>query len=156
MIKKPLCLLLIITVCASLFTACGSEKQEKITDAVSIASRVLINGEVSDTVEASLGAFQGKQGDYIEFIFSEPQEINTIHIIEKTTTVRQFNIYAEVDEKYKLIYTGKNILNENIAVERTTATALKLEILNTQIGDDNFIIQGVSAYNIKEETPDVN
>ncbi len=156
MIKKVITLLLVISVCFVLFASCGNNKKERVTDIINTASQIRINDKKSDTVEASLGAFQGKQGAYIEFIFDEPQEFNTINIIEKTATVRQFNIYAETDGKYTLIHTGKNILNDNITVESTVATALKIEIVNTQIGNDNFIIQGVSAYSIKEDTQNAN
>ena len=98
-----------------------------------------------------MGAFQGKQGDYIEFRFDEEQTFNTIFINEKSASVRQYNIFAEIDGEFKLIYTDKLIINENIAVEETTATALKIEIVNTEIGNDNFIIQGISAYNIEQK-----
>ena len=97
-----------------------------------------------------MGAFEGKQGDYIIFRFDEEQTFNTVFINEKTTSVRQYNIFAEVDGKFKLIYTDKLILNENIVIEETTATAIKIQIVNTEIGNDHFIIQGVSAYNTKE------
>jgi len=135
---------LLLALC--LFTSCG---REKITDVVNNAEVVLINGKEVDTVEAAMGAFQGKQGDYIEFRFDEEQTFNTVFINEKSTSVRQYNIYAEVDGKFKLIHTSKLIVNENIPVETTTATALKIEIVNTEIGNDNFIIQGISAYNIE-------
>ncbi len=131
-----------------LFSSCGGEK---IIDVVSTAEAVLINGEEVDTVEAAMGAFQGKQGDYIEFRFPEEQTFNTVFINEKTTTVRQFNIFAEVDGRFKLIYTSKLIVNDNIKIEQTTATALKIQIVNTEIGNDNFIIQGISAYNIEQK-----
>ncbi len=131
-----------------LFSSCGGDK---IIDIVNTAETVLINGEKIDTVEASMGAFQGKQGDYIEFRFPKEQTFNTVFINEKSTTVRQYNIYAEVDGKFKLIYTDKLIVNDNIAVEKTTATALKIQIVNTEIGNDNFIIQGISAYNIEQK-----
>ena len=137
---------IILIIC--LFTSCGSER---IVDVVSTAEAVLINGEEVDTVEASMGAFQGKQGDYIEFRFSEEQTFNTVFINEKSTSVRQYNIFAEVDGRFKLIYTDKLIVNDNIKVEKTTATALKIQIVNTEIGNDKFIIQGVSAYNIEEK-----
>lgn len=137
---------IILIVC--LFSSCGGDK---IIDIVSTAETVLINGSEVDTVEASMGAFQGKQGDYIEFRFKEEQTFNTVFINEKTTSVRQFNIYAEVDGRFKLIYTSKLIVNDNIQIEQTTATALKVEIVNTEIGNDNFIIQGISAYNIEQE-----
>ncbi len=138
-----LCVILLVS-----FTACG--KDGGVTDAIGTNKTVLINGEEVDTVEASMGAFQGKQGAYIEFRFSEPQVIDTYFIIEKTTSVRQFNIYAEVDGKFKCVYTGRNILNEEIKTEPETATAVKLEILNTQIGNDAFTITSVSAYNSQE------
>ncbi len=131
-----------------LFSSCGGDR---VVDIVSTAETVLINGEAVDTVEASMGAFQGKQGDYIEFRFEEAQTFNTVFINEKSTTVRQYNIFAEVDGEFRLIYTDKLIINENIAVEETTATALRIQIVNTEIGNDNFIIQGVSAYNIKQK-----
>lgn len=131
-----------------LFSSCGGEK---IIDVVSTAETVLINGEEVDTVEAAMGAFQGKQGDYIEFRFPEEQTFNTVFINEKTTTVRQFNIFAEVDGRFKLIYTSKLIVNDNIKIEQTTATALKIQIVNTEIGNDNFIIQGICAYNIEQK-----
>ena len=137
---------IILIIC--LFSSCGGER---IVDIVNTAETVLINGEEVDTVEASMGAFQGKQGDYIEFRFPEEQTFNTVFINEKSTTVRQYNIYAEVDGKFKLIHTDKLIINDNISVEKTTATAIKIEIVNTEIGNDNFIIQGVSAYNIEEK-----
>ena len=131
-----------------LFSSCGGNR---IVDVVSNAETVLINGEVVDTVEASMGAFQGKQGDYIEFRFPDKQTFNTVFINEKTTSIRQYNIFAEVDGEFKLIHTDKLILNENIAVEETTATAIKIQIVNTEIGNDNFIIQGVSAYKIEQK-----
>jgi len=140
---SAVCIILIIC----LFSSCGGNR---IEDIITSAETVLINGEAVDTVEASMGAFQGKQGDYIEFRFEEAQTFNTVFINEKSTTVRQYNIFAEVDGKFKLIHTDKLILNENIAVEETTATAIKVQIINTEIGNDNFIIQGISAYNIEE------
>lgn len=122
-----------------------------ITDIITAADSILINGEQTHTVEAEMGAFQGKQGDYIEFRFSQPQEFNTVFINEKTASVMQFNIFAEVDGKFELIYTGKQILNENISLETTCATALKVQIVNTKIGNDGFKIQGISAYNLESE-----
>ena len=139
--------LVTITVC---FTGCAGD-EEDISEVISSAQKVLINGTEVDTVEARMGAFQGKQGDYIEFIFSEPQKINTVHIIEKTTSVRHFNIYADEDGKYKLLYTGKTIFNDTIPVEETETSAIKIVILNTEIGNDNFIIQGITAYNITDK-----
>lgn len=144
--KKILLSFTSILLIICLFSACGGDR---IVDIVSTAKTVLINGEAVDTVEASMGAFQGKQGDYIEFRFDEAQTFNTVFINEKSTSVRQYNIFAEVDGEYKLIYTDKLIINENISVEETTATALKIQIVNTEIGNDNFIIQGVNAYNIE-------
>ena len=104
-----ICLLLLITSLCSC-----SQKREKIVDVISTATSVFINGEQNETVEASMGAFKGKQGDSIEFRFEEPQEFNTVFITEKTATVRQFNIFAEIDGKFQLIYTGKLITAENI------------------------------------------
>ena len=149
MMKKAIGILLCLVLFITLFSGCKSE-ENKVIDIIHEAAIVTINGTQVDSVEASMGAFEGKQGDYIEFRFSELQTFNTIFIIEKTTSVRQFNIYAEVDGKYKLVYTGKNIFAENISIDPVTASAFKLEIVNTQIGNDNFIIQGISAYNIKE------
>lgn len=146
--KKFFCSLVSIILLISVFSSCG---RERIVDVLTTAETVLINGEEVDTVEASMGAFQGKQGDYIEYRFSEEQTFNTVFINEKSTSVRQFNIFAEVDGRFKLIYTDKLIMNENIAVEQTTATALKIQIVNTEIGNDNFIIQGINAYNIEEK-----
>ena len=145
--KKSLLSIISTLLIIGLFSSCGSDR---ILDIVTTAELVLINGEAVDTVEASMGAFQGKQGDYIEFHFTEEQTFNTVFINEKSTSVRQYNIFAEVDGEFKLIYTDKLILNENIEVEQTTATALKIQIVNTDIGNDNFIIQGISAYNIEE------
>ncbi|MGN1315935.1 MAG: hypothetical protein ACI4VW_02640 [Acutalibacteraceae bacterium] len=142
-IYSAICMVFLLSVLSS----CGTDR---ITDVITTAETVLINGKEVDTVEASMGAFQGKQGDYIEFRFKEPQTFNTVFINEKSTSVRQFNIYAEVDGQFKLIYTSKLILNENINLERTTATALKIEIVNTEIGNDSFTIQGINAYNIAE------
>ena len=144
--KKALFSIISLILIISLFSSCGGEK---VVDVISNAETVIVKGEVVDTVEASMGAFQGKQGDYIEFRFDEAQTFNTIFINEKSTSVRQYNIFAEVDGEFKLIHTDKLIINENIAVEETTATALKIQIVNTEIGNDNFIIQGVSAYNIE-------
>ena len=145
--KNFLCSLLSLVLILSLFSSCGGERVE---DIVATAETVIVNGEVVDTVEASMGAFEGKQGDYIIFRFDEERTFDTIFINEKTTSVRQYNVFAEIDGKFKLIYTNKLILNENIAVEETTATAIKIQIVNTEIGNDNFTIQGISAYNIEE------
>ena len=146
--KKFLFSLTSIILIICIFSSCGGNR---VVDIVSNAETVLINGETVDTVEASMGAFQGKQGDYIEFRFNEEQTFNIVFINEKSTSVRQYNIFAEVDGEFMLIYTDKLIINENIAVEETTATALKIQVVNTEIGNDNFIIQGISAYNIEQK-----
>lgn len=145
--KKILISITGIILIIGIFSSCGGNR---IVDVVNTAETVLINGEEVDTVEASMGAFQGKQGDYIEFRFPEEETFNTVFINEKSTSIRQYNIFAEVDGEFKLIYTDKLITNENIAVEETTATALKIQIVNTEIGNDNFIIQGINAYNIEK------
>ncbi len=145
--KKIILVLFCLVLILFSFNGC---KNDKIEDAVQSEKTVYINGVKANTVEAEMGAFQGKQGDNIEFRFSEPQTIDTFFVIEKTTSVRQFNIYGEVDGKYKLLYTGKNILNEEIKIQPETVTGIKLDILNTQIGNDKFIIQSVSAYNTQE------
>lgn len=147
---KIISALLAICCLVSVLNACEKNNSKKIADVIRDAETVLINGIESDTVEAALGAFEGKQGDYIEFRFSEPQTFNTLFITEKTATVRQYNVYAEKDGKFALVYTGKHIFQENIKIPETTATALKLEIVNTQIDDDHFIIQSISAYNLSE------
>ena len=144
-------LLVAIVLLVTAFSGCGKADENKIIDIIQGAETVIVKGVQTDTIEASMGAFQGKQGDYIEFHFDEPQTFNTVFITEKTATVRQFNIYAEIKGKYTLVHTGKVILQENITIDTVTADALKLEIVNTQIGNDNFIIQSISAYNIVEE-----
>lgn len=154
---KIIALLIALFTIVYVFSACSNNDKNEIVNIIQNAEKVYINEVENTTVEAYLGAFEGSQGDFIEFKFTEPQTFNTVFIAEKTATVRQYNIYAEVDGKYKLVHTGKHIFQENITLKETTATALKLEIVNTQIGDDHFIIQGVSAYNIPEgETNNVN
>ncbi len=147
--KKTISVILCLILIGTIFSGCKKD-ENRVTDIIQEATIVSINGIRIDTIEAAMGAFSGKQGDYIEFRFSELQTVNTFFIIEKTTTVRQYNIYAEIDGRYKLVHTGKNIFPENIIIEPVTASAIKVEIVNTQIGDDNFTIQGISAYNIKE------
>lgn len=150
--KKALKLTSII-LCLAVLTVClcgCAQKREKIVDVISTATSVFICGEQVETVEASMGAFKGKQGDFIEFRFDEPQSFNTVFISEKTATVRQYNIFAEIDGEFQLIYTGKLITAENITFDTVTATAFKFTVVNTEIGNDEFIIQGISAYDIKE------
>ncbi len=144
---KLLSLLIAVLV---LLSSCGSNDENKVVDVIQNAAVVSINDVAQTTVEASLGAFEGKQGDYIEFRFDEPQTFNTAFIVEKTATVRQFNIYAEINGKYNLVYTGKHIFQDNIVFEEVTASAFKFEVVNTQIGNDHFVIQSISAYNINE------
>ena len=148
---KFISLLVALVLLVTAFSGCGKADENKIIDIIQGAETVIVKGVQTDTIEASMGAFQGKQGDYIEFRFDEPQTFNTVFITEKTATVRQFNIYAEIDGKYTLVHTGKVILQENITIDTVTADALKFEVVNTQIGNDNFIIQSISAYNIVEE-----
>ena len=142
--------LLLALVCILSLCGCGEDDTNRVEDIITIADSVSINGKSVDTVEARMGAFEGSQGDYIEFKFSEAQTFNTVFVNEKTTSIRQFNIYAEVDGQYKLIYTGKNVFNNEIPVEETTATAIKFEVVNTEIGNDAFTVIGISAYNIQE------
>lgn len=148
--KKLFCLFYSVVIILSCFSGCKKNDDGKVTDIIQEATIVSINGTQVDTVEASMGAFEGKQGDFIEFRFSELQTFNTIFIIEKTTSIRQFNVYAEVEGKYKLVYTGKNVFSENIEIDPVTTSSFKFEVVNTEIGNDNFIIQGISAYNITE------
>ena len=141
-----LCLVILIT------SLCGcSQKREKIVDVITLATSVYVCGEKSETVEAFMGAFKGKQGDSIEFYFDEPQTFNTVFITEKTATVRQFNISAEIDGEFQLIYTGKLLMAENITFDTVTATAIRFTVVNTEIGADEFVIQGINAYNITEQ-----
>ena len=144
--KKVLSVFLIFTLAVCTFSACNNSNKPKITDVISVVNTVKINGKAIDTVEARMGAFQGKQGDYIEFLFDEPVTFDSFFINEKTTAVRQFNIYVSDGDKYKLIHTGKSITIENINFEPVTTTAIKVVIVNTEIGNDSFIIQGISAY----------
>ena len=143
---KTLSIILCLLILTSAFCSCG-KKRERIVDVISTASSVYINNEANDTVEASMGAFKGKQGDFIEFRFDEPQTFNTVFITEKTATVRQYNLFAEIDGEFQLIYTGKLIMAENITFDTVTATAFKFTVVNTEIGSNEFIIQGISAYN---------
>ena len=151
-ISRIICLTLTICALTFAFSGCSSSSEGRVTDIINTADAVYISGTPVNTVEARMGAFQGKQGDYIEFRFTEPCMFNTIFINEKTANVRQYNIYAEIDGKYKLVHTGKNIFQENIVIEPVTATGIRLEIVNTPIGDDSFVIQGVSAYYIPQTT----
>ena len=146
---KGFCLLCVINLLFGTFSGCNGSSDEGVSDIITAADEVYINGILTDTVEARMGAFQGKQGDYIEFHFNEPWMFNTVFINEQTATIRQYNIYAEIDGKYTLVHTGKNVLQEDITVEPVMVTGFKLEIVNTAIGDDNFVIQGISAYYIK-------
>lgn len=146
---KGFFLLCVINILFGTFSGCNGSSDNGVSDIITAADEVYINGTLTDTVEARTGAFQGKQGDYIEFRFDEPWMFNTVFINEKTATIRQYNIYAEIDGKYTLVHTGKNVLQENIVVEPVMVTGFKLEIVNTAIGDDNFVIQGISAYYIK-------
>ncbi len=150
--RKIIAALLAVLLALAALAGCSKDAGGRVTDVASAAQTVRINGVIADTVEAQSGAFEGKQGDTIEFEFAEPETFNTVFIIEKTTTVRQFNIYAKVDGLDKLVYTGKRIVAENCEFETVEATALKIEILNTEIGDDHFIIQGISCYCLGEET----
>ncbi len=146
---KGFCLLCVINLLFGTFSGCKGSSDDGVSDIITAADEVYINGILTDTVEARMGAFQGKQGDYIEFHFNEPWMFNTVFINEQTATIRQYNIYAEIDGKYTLVHTGKNVLQEDITVEPVMITGFKLEIVNTAIGDDNFVIQGISAYYIK-------
>lgn len=146
---KSICLLCIMSLLVCAFSGCKGNSDNSVSDIITAATEVYVNGVLTDTVEARMGAFQGKQGDYIEFKFSEPWMFNTVFINEKTATIRQYNIYAEIDGKYTLVHTGKNVFQENIIVDPVMVTGFKLEIVNTAIGDDNFVIQGISAYYIK-------
>jgi hypothetical protein len=65
--------------------------------------------------------------------------------------VRQFNISAEIDGEFQLIYTGKLLMAENITFDTVTATAIRFTVVNTEIGADEFVIQGINAYNITEQ-----
>jgi hypothetical protein len=146
-IIKVSSVIVIISVLCCAFSSCKNVQNENaIVDVITLASTVSINGEKTNTVEASLGAFKGSQGDYIEFFFDEAVTFNSFFINEKTTSIRQYNIYAMVDNKYKLIHTGKHVTIENIYFDPVTTTAIKFVIVNTEIGNDEFIIQGISAY----------
>lgn len=142
----------VLALCLIIITAACGNDNNRIPNVISSAVSVSINGEKSDTVEAAMGAFQGSQGDYIEFFFDEEVTFNTFFISEKTTSVRQYNIYALTGDKYKLIHTGKHITAENITFDTVSTTAIKVVILNTEIGNDSFIIQGISAYEVKNTT----
>ena len=63
----------------------------------------------------------------------------------------QIKIHEEYGGVIPEIAAREHLEAVNIAVEETTATALKIQIVNTEIGNDNFIIQGVSAYNIEQK-----
>ncbi len=146
-IIKASAVIVIISILCFAFSSCKeAENENAIVDVITLASEVGINGEKVNTVEASMGAFKGSQGDYIEFFFDEPVTFNSFFINEKTTSIRQYNIYAMTDGKYELIHTGKHVTIENIALEPVTATAVKFVVVNTEIGNDEFIIQGISAY----------
>lgn len=143
-VLKSISVILLFVFLFTVFTACRGKGT--VSDFAQTAQTVLINGKEATTVESRMGAFEGKQGDTVEFIFEEPKTINAVYIIEKTASVKQFNVYAEIDGEYKLIYTGKEIVAEYCTFEEVTATAVKIQIVNTDIGKDTFILQGISIY----------
>lgn len=142
--KRYISLLMCLIMTFSAFSSC----RQKVYNALDGAT-VIINGEEVNTVEASMGAYEGKQGDSIEFIFDEPKTINSVYVIEKTANIRQFNIYLMTDGKYKLVYTGKEVLQDYCKFNEETATALKFTVVNTDIKNNSFIIQGISAYRLE-------
>ncbi len=146
--NKSVALILAVSV-IFLFSSCGSKSS--VTDVVSNASSVNINGTDVTTVEARLGAFSGKSGDYIEFKFDEPQKINSIFINEKTAAVSQFNIYGNVDGELKMLYAGTKILTTDYLFDEVSVSTLRIEVASTSDGNDEFIIQGISAYYIENK-----
>lgn len=147
---QRICALVVLLslLCGSLCACTGGN----VEDLVSSSTNVLINKKAVDTVEARMGAFSGKQGDTIEFRFAKASKLNTVYIVEKTAVITRYLLYAEVNGKFKLVYDGKQVFAQNITFDTVTATALKLEIMNTQPGAGDFTITGINAYYLEPTT----
>lgn len=146
---KAVSLLTVIVITLTVFSACGKKREPTIAQSI---ETVYINGKEVNTVESLAGAFSGVQGDTIEFRFEKPQTLNTLYIMEKTATVKQFNIYAEIDGNFTLVYTGKEMFAQFCTFETVETTAIKVKIVNTDIQKNEFTIQGIDFYNIELES----
>lgn len=146
---KKISLLLALLITVTAFSSCGKKRAPNIAESI---KKVYINGKEVNTVESFAGAFSGVQGDMIEFRFDKPQTLNTLYIMEKTASVKQFNIYAEIDGEFALVYTGKEILAQFCTFETVEASAVRVKIVNTDIGKNEFVIQGIDFYNIALES----
>ena len=97
---KIIAVVIALLTIATVFSGCRNKDEKKIVNIIQNAESVYINETESTTVEAYMGAFEGSQGDFIEFKFTEPQTFNTVFIAEKTATVeksRQMHTRADME-----------------------------------------------------------
>ncbi|MGN0532601.1 MAG: glycosyl hydrolase family 18 protein [Eubacterium sp.] len=81
------------------------------------------------------GEFKGSDGDYIDFSFSNPTQINVITLFEKGMNVTDYEIYCEKNGEYERIYRQSRIDDFHLcAIDEVTTKKIRIKILKTRKG----------------------
>lgn len=80
-------------------------------------------------------SFSGKTGDFAEIIFEKPTSVNLITLFEKGESVTDFEIYAESESGFEMIYKQERISKFRVcAIKEVTAKRILIKIVGTRKG----------------------
>lgn len=99
------------------------------------------------------GEFKGEDGACLDFNFNEPTELNAITLFEKGENVTDFEIFAESDGEYELIYKQNRCSPFRFcAIPQIKTTKIRILVLKTRHGHFGKI--SAYAYNLPKKNRD--
>ncbi len=124
-IKAAIALILAIATVAAVFTGCTNKKRTPKAPKESI-SYTTDEKEPSSTLKHSVKL---NKGEYIDIDFQKEVKFDTISLYESGDNCREFNIYADNNGKWELIYKQDRIMAYHLCYTKETATTkIRIEI----------------------------
>lgn len=155
---KYISLILLMALVATLFSACGKNKENSETsNLLTKAMNISVNNKTLSTksLEASMGAFSGSANTTYEVLFSEPHEINTIILSEESeNNILAFRIEIEKDNEYISIYEQDTVGNLRYCTFNKVKTSGFRIVVTKVLNNGKFKIVSTEAFCAEPEKRD--
>lgn len=113
----------------------------------------LNKNQLSGCSPLAKGKLNGKNKDFLDIDFKAPTEINAVTLFEKGSKVTDFEIHAEIDGCFKMIYKQNRIAEFRLcAIDSVVTSKIRIKVCNTRRG--RFKEISAYVYNIPPKSRD--